>query len=273
MSTETAITQPEAEPRRPQRSPLSEPVETRVRHFRQILLWPIYLMPLDGRADIPDYGEYLLASDPERIWREVNDEFTGDAADFQERHYNEFVAFLPAVQRFIYGQRARDPAAAGAGVSPIRVLRRTDIRQARVRLAPEEGPLLFEIAHVDLYFFYDIDLAVLAVEIYADDLPLRTAQDAMFRLGRAYPAYWEENGQGGHCPWQVEWLSASGAVLSASDYENRAKYLAFTCRHRSPAVAAHWEFLSQPAPKPEEEIGRAPIPYFEGLMKKMGIIP
>lgn len=32
--------------------------------------------------------------------------------------------------------------------------------------------------------------------------------------------------------------------------------------------AAHWEFLSQPAPKPEEEIGRAPIPYFEGLMKK-----
>jgi haloacetate dehalogenase len=32
--------------------------------------------------------------------------------------------------------------------------------------------------------------------------------------------------------------------------------------------AAHWGFLSEPFAKPEEEIGRDPIPYFEGLMKK-----
>jgi haloacetate dehalogenase len=32
--------------------------------------------------------------------------------------------------------------------------------------------------------------------------------------------------------------------------------------------AAHWGFLSEPAPKPEEEIGRDPIPYFEGLLIK-----
>ncbi|PVE26345.1 alpha/beta hydrolase [Microvirga sp. KLBC 81] len=30
---------------------------------------------------------------------------------------------------------------------------------------------------------------------------------------------------------------------------------------------AHWGYLSQPYPKPEEEITRDPIPYFEGLMK------
>jgi haloacetate dehalogenase len=30
---------------------------------------------------------------------------------------------------------------------------------------------------------------------------------------------------------------------------------------------AHWGYLSQPYPKPEEEIGRDPIPYFEGLMR------
>jgi len=30
---------------------------------------------------------------------------------------------------------------------------------------------------------------------------------------------------------------------------------------------AHWGFLSRPAPEPEEEIGRDPIPYFERLMK------
>jgi haloacetate dehalogenase len=31
---------------------------------------------------------------------------------------------------------------------------------------------------------------------------------------------------------------------------------------------AHWEFLSRPEPGPETEIGRDPIPYFEGLMAK-----
>src|SRR5215212_6766150 len=32
--------------------------------------------------------------------------------------------------------------------------------------------------------------------------------------------------------------------------------------------AAHWGFLSQPARIPEDEIGRDPLPYFEGLMRK-----
>lgn len=31
---------------------------------------------------------------------------------------------------------------------------------------------------------------------------------------------------------------------------------------------AHWDYLSQPYPKPEEEIGRDPLPYFEGLLAK-----
>ncbi len=32
-------------------------------------------------------------------------------------------------------------------------------------------------------------------------------------------------------------------------------------------LEAHWGYLSQPYPKPEDEIIRDPIPYFEGLMK------
>jgi haloacetate dehalogenase len=31
---------------------------------------------------------------------------------------------------------------------------------------------------------------------------------------------------------------------------------------------AHWGFLSKPYPQPEEEIGRDPLPYFEGLLAK-----
>jgi haloacetate dehalogenase len=31
--------------------------------------------------------------------------------------------------------------------------------------------------------------------------------------------------------------------------------------------AAHWEFLARPEPEPETEIGRDPLPYFEGLLR------
>lgn len=31
---------------------------------------------------------------------------------------------------------------------------------------------------------------------------------------------------------------------------------------------AHWEFLARPAPGPETEIGRDPLPYFEGLLAR-----
>ena len=31
--------------------------------------------------------------------------------------------------------------------------------------------------------------------------------------------------------------------------------------------AAHWDFLAREEPEPEEEIGRDPLPYFEGLMR------
>ena len=74
-----------------------------VQHYRQVLLWPLRLMPLAGP----------LASRPWQVlrdmaqtspWREVVDEYTGEPGQFHERHYNEFVTFLPYVQRFLYGE-------------------------------------------------------------------------------------------------------------------------------------------------------------------------
>ena len=132
------------------------------------------------------------------------------------------------------------------GESPIRVMRRCDIHSARVTLERDGPALELNVAHVDLYFFFDINVAIMALEVYAEDLPLKTAEELMFRFGRAYPAYWDGTGRGGHCPWKVEWLDAAGEVLSASDYENREKFLSFVCRHRAPTTAAHWEFLMSP---------------------------
>ena len=113
-------------------------------------------------------------------------------------------------------------------------------------LTRSAAPITFEVAHVDLYFFYDIDVVILTVEIYAEDLPLPRAQDTLFRFGRGYPTYWEPEGRGGHCPKYVEWLSADDKVLAVSDYEKREKYLSFVCRYRAPCIASHWEWLLEP---------------------------
>ncbi|MGE0022084.1 MAG: CorA family divalent cation transporter [Hyphomicrobium sp.] len=219
--------------------------EKRVKHLRQVLLWPVYLLPLDEGAPMQDHWEQLEKPSPGNPWREIDDEF-GDPCEFQARHYNEFVSFLPPVQRFLYGQGLGRSVSKVYGESPIRVMRRSDVTGARVVLNEGDAPVMLKIAHVDLYFFFDIDIALLAVEVCADDIAFETAQSLMFRFGRAYPAYWEEDGRGGHCPWKVEWLGADGGVLAASDYENREKFLSFVCRHRAPTTAAHWDFLLSP---------------------------
>jgi hypothetical protein len=219
--------------------------EKRVKHLRQILLWPVYLLPLDENAPIQDHWEHLATPSPDNPWREIDDEF-GDPGEFQIRHYNEFVTFLPPVQRFLYGQGLGRVVRKVYGESPIKTMRRNDVARVRVTLDKGDEPVMLEIAHVDLYFFFDIDIAILAVEVVTNDLSFDRAQELLFRFGRAYPAYWDESGRGGHCPWKVEWLSAVDDVLAVSDYENREKFLSFVCRHRAPCIASHWEYLLNP---------------------------
>jgi len=233
---------------------LSQPSETtpgntlKVRHFRQILLWPLQLMPLVEGVQIHRHWEFIEKPGPDNPWLEVVDEFTGDPHDFQERHYAEFVNFLPYVQRMLYGtgKGVTDGARGQAGESAVRVFRRGDVQAVRITLFRASAPVELRIKHVDLYFFFDLDIVIPVIEVFGAELDLATAQDILFRLGRAYPPYWESDGRGGHCPWLVEWIGASGEVLSRSDYERREKYLAFVCEHRSPGIAAHWEWLLSP---------------------------
>src|SRR3954468_11347481 len=74
-----------------------------VRHFRQILLWPLQLAPIRHGAQIQEHWEVLEHAGPENPWSEGGDEFGGGPAGFHERHYSEFVTFLPYVRRFLYG--------------------------------------------------------------------------------------------------------------------------------------------------------------------------
>ena len=215
-----------------------------VRHFRQILIWPLQLMPIREGEQIREPWE-LLERTTDQPWREVLDEFECAPEAFQPRHYSEFVTFLPYVRRFLYGEGRGRGGSPGAD-SPIRVFRRKDVARVRMTFPDSDTPLEVEIAHVDLHFFYDLDIAILAVEIAARDLPLTRAQDILFRFGRAYPTYWTEDGRGGHCLLRAEWLDADGQVLAVSDYDERAKYLAFVGERRATRFADHWTFLLRP---------------------------
>jgi hypothetical protein len=224
---------------------------TTVRHLRQVLLWPLRLIaPPDHAADTAAQRspwQALRALGDASPWREQFDEYTGNERQFHERHYNEFVTFLPYVQRFLYGEgrQRRDADVASAG-SPMRVFRRRDIAAVRVAVRAGDAPIVLQVVHVDLYFFYGVDVVLLNVEVAADDLTLAMAQELMYRFGRAYPAGWYADGRPQHSLAQCEWLDADGRVLAQSDARERDTFLAHVAEHRAPRVARHWEFVLAP---------------------------
>ena len=76
----------------------------RVRLFHASLVWPLQLEPLTVSGTEGRHWEVFEACPEAHQWRRINDEFTDDPANFRERHYREFVSFLPYVQRFLYGE-------------------------------------------------------------------------------------------------------------------------------------------------------------------------
>lgn len=217
-----------------------------VRDFRQTLLWPIQLITEHQGMGQVDHPWDKLKTVPNSPWIEIQDEFLQDSPHLSETRYQEFVTFLPFAQRFLYGEGKHGREAGGYGESPIHIFTRSDISQVRITLTGEAAPLLLRVSHIELYFFFDIDVAILAFEVTGKDLPLKSAMEVMYRLGRTYPNYWDDTGEAGHCAQLVEWLNAAGQVIARSDYEDKARYLAFVKENHVPCVSLHWLALLHP---------------------------
>lgn len=218
----------------------------RVRDFRQIVIWPIQLLPLRPGEQVQRHWQTLEKNEAGTRWRRVVDDFRSGSAQVQERRYKEFVTFLPYVQRFLYGAAVGQEIADAHGEASIHAFRRDDVAKARVTIVADSEPVILEVGNVGLYFFLDADIAILAFEMHAHDLPIQQAQDLLFRFGRAFPAFWGSDPETDSCPHKVEWLGQTGEVLAVSDFEDRAKYLGFVGRFRSSPVAGHWAFLLEP---------------------------
>jgi len=209
-----------------------------VRTFRQILFWPLQLMPLTEARSV---HWRVLEDHPD--WTLLEDDFPSDISRYRERHYREFVAFLPHVQRFLYGERG---GAASYGESPLRVYRRKNISAVRVRAPDETVSRTFRVKHADIYFFFDADVMIPVIEIWADDIDLDVALDTMNRFGRAYPSGWDERGDPANCFDSVEWLDARGQPLAQSDLADKERFYSAVVTEQVVEIGAHWDFLLRP---------------------------
>ena len=216
-----------------------------VKEFRQTLLWPVQLITDASQGKIQRPWD-ILKNISDTPWREIEDDFSMAAQCLSELRYQEFVTFMPYAQRFLYGEGKHGKEAGGYGESPIHIFTRNDVTQVRITLTHDTAPILLKVAHIELYFFYDIDIAFLALEVTGKDIQLKHAMDTLYRLGRTYPNYWEESGDAGHCAKSIEWLDSNNQVLSSSDYQDKTRYLAFVKDNHVPCVSLHWEFLMRP---------------------------
>jgi hypothetical protein len=214
-----------------------------VANFRQVLLWPVQLVTDDNELETQKYWEYLKSSSANTSWHEIEDEFTSSGKQLSESSYHEFVSFMPFAQRFLYGEGKHST---GYGESPIHIFSRSDIAQVRITIEHNQAPITLQVAHTELYFFFDVDVAILVIEVVGKAIELPNAMEVLYRLGRTYPNEWDENGDGKHCAKLVEWLGRDGQVLSVSDYENKKRYLEFVKEHNVTCVSKHWEYLMQP---------------------------
>lgn len=104
------------------------------------------------------------------------------------------MTFLSYAQRFLYGEGKRTGSDFQED-SAIRGFHRDDITKVRMIFpGSNTAPATFTVAHVDLYFFYDIDVAILVVEIYADDVLLWQVQNSPFALADAIPPIGSQTG-------------------------------------------------------------------------------
>lgn len=222
----------------------TEPV---VQHFRLALLWPLRLLTAKGALG-PQQRPWQVLRDMGEAspWREVEHDLEVAGSVFQERHYNEFVTFLPYVQQFLYGEgRSAHSGAADAGPA-MRVFRRRDIAKLRVAAREGDAPVTLDVVHVHLYFFFDVDVVILNVEVAGGGLPLSEVQELMYRIGRAYPSGWDEHGRALHSLAVSELIGRDGSVLARTDAHEREAFMAHVSRHRAPRIASHWAWLMQP---------------------------
>ena len=214
---------------------------TIVRDFHHTLLWPITLRPLrrEPGADVTHYWEMLKRTPGP--WTYVDDTLLIEDESCIAG-YEEFVYFLPYVQRFLYGVGDEGRGAQ----SSLYAFTRNDINHVEINLTAGSAAIKLDVLRARLYFFYDVDVAVAILEVAGKDIALADAIEIMDRFGRPYAPAWDIATQGAHCPHRVAFFGQDGALLSQSDYGDREKFIDLVRAERQTPLSMHWEYFLSP---------------------------
>ncbi len=212
-----------------------------VREFHHTLLWPITLRPIKRESAAGPVHFWDALKKSPGPWKFVEDTLLIDD-EARIAGYEEFVHFLPYVQRFLYGVGDEGRGAQ----SSLYAFTRDDIAKVDIELFNGADTITLDVLRARLYFFYDVDVAVAVLEVAGHDIPLADAVEIMDRFGRPYAPAWDQSNQGAHCPYRVAFKGHDGALLSQSDYGDRDKYVDLVRSQRQTPLSMHWEFFLSP---------------------------
>ena len=121
-------------------------------------------MPLKEGQQIHSHWE-LVECPNGRPWERLLDEFLVDPGEFQERHYREFVTFLPHVQRVLYGEGSVGGRAEQRDLRFAFIGARTSRKwSSPLKNHANRSSLMLRMSIFT--FFYDADVAILALEVF-----------------------------------------------------------------------------------------------------------
>ena len=133
--------------------------------------------------------------------------------------------------------RARRCASFAAATSP---------RCASCRV-PATTRSRLQVVHVDLYFFYGVDIVLLNVEVAGDDLPCRWRRSSC--TASAAPTRPAGTRTARRCtawPASSGWTPSGDVAGRAATCSSASAFLAHLAEHRAPRISEHWEYVLAP---------------------------
>ena len=253
-------------------------VDIHVDCFRQIMIWPLQLHPINHDASlesvqIDEVTNLLEKSDWKWADRDGGTKATqlkdlpGYGAD-NEFDYSEIVYFHSYVRDFLYGGDRKKP-----DKRSMRVLRRTDIEWLCIDL-DEHRKYQLKVERLEAYLF---QTGVLLIVVEVEDpmpqevkdpmpqevedpkpqkekpdffLSLKDAMDLQNKMRMVFPRRWDDKGVPSETPLRAAWLDSEGKLLKESE-QNYATKTDFTEIVRDNAelpAAKHWRYLLKDFP-------------------------
>lgn len=236
----------------------------KLKHFRQILFWPLQLKVPDARkAQVSEDGFASVIKSvltKNSAWEAQDDLYRRGMNAEPTTRYAEFVYFHPFIRRFLYGEpNSADKERA------LHLCQRNDVKKLQMVLRYGEQFEL-DVDRIHLYLF-DIEVTILVMEISSTQLAeaeLRVIENLVDQLRRAYPPYWDGGGAG-HSPQKVILLDKNNHPIATGDYNRQPDYLEIVETHKTSPVADHWRFLLEPLKpytrRPDNDICYQQIEY------------